>query len=210
MAPYPLVVNLTGRPCVVIGGGPIAEGKVGGLLAAHAGVTVVSPVLTAPLTDAARAGRIAHRARAYQDGDLDGAVLAFAATGEPHVNAAVAAEARRRGVWVNAVDDPAHCDFFVPALLRRGALTVAVSTGGASPALARAVREDLESALGHDYVALADIASDVRRALRLERRRVDPSAWNEALHDPRFRRLVREGRHALAGRRLRARLEASA
>jgi siroheme synthase-like protein len=206
---YPLFVDLAGRSCLVIGGGPIAAGKVKGLLAAGAAVTVVSPTLVDALADAVRAGRIACRDRPYRDGDLAGFALAFAATGDVAINAAVAGEGRRTGVWVNAVDDPAHCDFIVPAVLRRGALTVAVSTGGASPALARAVREELEHHLGDEYAALVDVAGEVRRALRLGQRRVDARAWHDALNDPRFRRLVTEGRRALASHRLRARLEAA-
>ena len=92
MGYYPLFVDLTGRACLVVGGGPIAGGKVQGLLTAGARVTVVSPTLIESLTDAARAGRIGHRGRAYRDGDLAGVTLAFAATGEPAVNAAVASE----------------------------------------------------------------------------------------------------------------------
>jgi precorrin-2 dehydrogenase len=207
---YPLFADLTGRTCLVVGGGVIAEGKVAGLLVAGAAVIVVSPTLTPRLVDAVSAGRLQHHARAYRDGDLSGGVaLAFAATGEADVNAAVAAEGRRRGVWVNAADDPAHCDFIVPSVLRRGALAVAVSTGGESPALARAVREELERHVGEDYGALVEIAGDVRRALRAQRRRVDGGAWRQALNDPRFRRLVAEGRGALARRRLRAHLEAT-
>ena len=209
MGYYPLFVDLAGRACLVVGGGDIAQGKVQGLLAAGANVTVVSPTLVASLAAAARAGRLEHRWRAYREGDLAGFALAFAATGEPTVNAAVAREGRRSGVWVNAVDDPAHCDFIVPAVLRRGALTVAVSTGGASPALARAVREELEQHLGDDYAALVDVAGEVRRELRAGHRRVDARAWHEALNDPRFRRLVTEGRRGLASDRLRARLTAA-
>ena len=199
-----MFVEAAGRACVVVGGGPIAEGKVQGLLAVGADVTVVSPTLTPALTAAVREARITHRRRAYRAGDLEGAALAFAATGESAVNAAVADEARRRGVWVNAADDPAHCDFILPAVVRRGALAVAVSTGGASPALARLVREEIERHLGRDYAALVEVAGDVRRALREEQRRVDAARWHDALSDRRFRRLVAKGRRALAGRRLRA------
>jgi uroporphyrin-III C-methyltransferase/precorrin-2 dehydrogenase/sirohydrochlorin ferrochelatase len=209
MAYYPLFVDLADRACLVVGGGAIAEGKVHGLLAAGAHVTVVSPTLIAPLADAARAGRIDHRPRTYRDGDLAGFALAFAATGDPTVNDAVAAEGRRCGVWVNAVDDPAHCDFIVPAVLRRGALTVAVSTGGASPAFARAVREELEQHFGDDYATLLDVAGEVRRELRVRHRRPDAHAWQDALNDPQFRRLVTEGRRELARRWLASRLEAS-
>jgi siroheme synthase-like protein len=201
-----MFLEVAGRPCVVIGGGPIAEGKVNGLLAAGADVTVVSPALTDALAEAARAARIAHRPRAYRDGDLVGFTLGFVATGDRTVNAAVAAEGRRRGVWVNAADDPAHCDFILPAVMRRGALAVAVSTGGASPALARVVRDELEHHLGDDYAALVDVAGEVRRALRAEHRAADAGAWRDALADPRFRRLVARGERAAAGRRLRARL----
>jgi siroheme synthase-like protein len=204
-----MFLEVGGRPCVVIGGGTIAEGKVNGLLAVGAAVTVVSPTLTEVLADAARTGRITHRARAYRDGDLVGFTLGFVATDDGAVNAALAAEGRRRGVWVNAADDPAHCDFILPAVVRRGALAVAVSTGGASPALARAVRDELEQHLGHDYAALVDVVGEVRRALRAEHRAADAGAWRDALADPRFRRLVARGERAAARRRLRARLEAA-
>lgn len=206
MALYPLFLDVTRRRCIVVGGGPIAEGKVTGLLAAGADVTVISPAVTDALAETVRAGRINHRRRAYREGDLAGAALAFAATGDVAVNAAVAAEGGRRGVWVNAADDPAHCDFILPSVLRRGALAIAVSTGGASPALARAVREELEHHLGDDYAALVDVAGEVRRALRAERRSADAAAWSSALADPRFRRLVASGHRAAARRRLRARL----
>ena len=208
MALYPVFLELAGRSCVVVGGGAVAEGKVNGLLAAGAVVSVVSPTLTDALREAARAGRIVHRCRVYRDGDLAGFALAFVATGDDAVNAAVAAEGRRRRVWVNAADDPAHCDFILPSVLRRGALAVAVSTGGASPALARVVREEIERHVGDDYTVLVDVAGDVRRALRAERRPVDAATWREALGDPRLRRLVARGDRAAARRRLRARLSA--
>ena len=209
MGLYPIFVQLADRPCVVIGGGPVAAGKVDGLLAAGAGVTVVSPGLTTELAALARARRIAHVPRAYRDGDLTGAALAVVATGDIAVNVAVAAEGRRRRVWVNAADDPAHCDFILPSVVRRGALAIAVSTGGASPAVARAVREELERHLGDDYAALVDVAGEVRRTLRAERRIVDAAAWAAALRDPRVRGLLTAGRRTAARRRLRARLEAS-
>ena len=130
---YPLFLDVTGRRCVVVGGGPIAEGKVTGLLAAGADVTVVSPAVSARAGRGGARGPDRHRARAYRDGDLAGAALAFAATGDVAVNAAVAAEGGRRGVWVNAADDPAHCDFILPSVVRRGALAVAVSTAAPAP-----------------------------------------------------------------------------
>ncbi len=132
-AHYPIFLDLADRPCVVVGGGPIAEGKVRGLLAAGARVTVVSPTLTPALAALAAEGRVAHHARPYAAGDLAGATLALAASGDRAVSAAVLAEGRARGVWVNSADDPERCDFFLPAVLRRGALTVAVSTRRRQP-----------------------------------------------------------------------------
>ena len=209
MALFPLFVELEGRPCVVLGGGAVAERKVEGLLAAGAVVTVVSPVITDPLAELASAGRIAHVARAYAEGDLAGAALAFAATDDGRVNAAVAREGRARGVWVNAADDPAHCDAILPAIVRRGAVTVAVSTGGASPALARAVRERIEAALPEAYGPLAEVAADARRELRAAGRRASAEDWLAAL-DAGLHALLEGAPFNEAARRLRARLEASA
>jgi len=113
VAGYPLVVDLEGRKCVVIGGGGVAERKVEGLLAADAMVTVVSPRLSQRLETRVTNGEIQHHRRRYQRGDLAGASLAFVATGDPRLAATVAREGRSRGVWVNAADDPEHCDFFL-------------------------------------------------------------------------------------------------
>jgi precorrin-2 dehydrogenase/sirohydrochlorin ferrochelatase len=162
---FPVFVDLEGQPCVVIGGGPVAERKVAGLLAVRARVTVIAPRTTAAIDAWTRQGAIAHVARAYRAGDLAGHRLAFVATDDPDVTDAVADEARECNVWVNAADDPARCDFILPSVLRRGQLTVAVGTGGASPALARLVREELEGWLGDDYAALVEVAADVRGEL---------------------------------------------
>jgi uroporphyrin-III C-methyltransferase/precorrin-2 dehydrogenase/sirohydrochlorin ferrochelatase len=193
VAAYPLVVDLAGRACLVVGGGAVAERKVEGLLAADASVTVVSPTLTPALAALVRDARIRHARRRYRRGDLAGCTLAFAATGDRRVAAAVAREGRRRGVWVNVADDPAHCDFFLPSVLRRGPLLVAVATGGASPALARAVREEIERLLTPDYAALAEIVAGVRRELRARGRRANAESWARALGGD-LRRLVGEGR----------------
>jgi precorrin-2 dehydrogenase len=205
---YPVTLDLTGRRCVVIGGGAVAERKVDGLIEAGAVVTIVSPALTPRLLRLAALRHIVHTPRRYRAGDLAGFVLAFAATGAVDVNAAVAREGRRRGIWVNAADDPAHCDFILPSVLRRGELTVAVATGGTAPALARAVREQIERHLGDDVAALAGIAADVRRELRARGHAADGAAWRRALDAP-LRRLVAGGRRAAARRRLLARLGAA-
>jgi precorrin-2 dehydrogenase/sirohydrochlorin ferrochelatase len=205
MGSYPVCLELAGQPCLVIGGGPIAERKVEGLLAAGAAVTVVSPSLTPGLVALARGGRIRHLPREYGPGDVAGSRLALAATGKREVDAAASREGRERGVWVNAADDPELCDFTLPATLRRGDLVVAVSTGGASPALARAVREELEGHLPESYAALADIVAEVRRELRQRTCSPGGEAWRRAL-DADLRRLVAEGRREEAKASLLARL----
>jgi siroheme synthase-like protein len=183
VAGFPVILEVMGRGCVVIGGGAVAERKVEGLLTAGGAVTVVSPEVGANLEALAASGRIRHVQRRYRRGDLAGAALAFVATGDRRVAAAVAREGRRRGVWVNSADDPEHCDFFLPSVLRRGPLLVAVGTGGTSPALARAVRERIERLLPDGCAALAETVADVRHELRARGLRPDASAWSHALTD---------------------------
>src|SRR5439155_694298 len=125
MGCYPVVLELEGRQCLVVGGGAVAERKVEALLEAGARVTVISPTLTPHLASWAHDGKIHLVARAWERGDLAGHALVFVATDDGAVNAEVASEGRRWGVWVNAADDPEHCDFILPSVLRRGALTVA-------------------------------------------------------------------------------------
>lgn len=180
MAYYPLCLEMAGRRCLVVGGGPVAERKVAGLLEAGARLTVVSPAVTARLADWARAERIRLIGREYAASDLVGHSVVFVATDDGRVNADVARDARAAVVLVNAADDPAHCDFILPAVLRRGELTVAVSTGGASPALARTVRDELDAYLDReDYAALARVAADARRTLRDRGMRAPWERWRE-------------------------------
>jgi siroheme synthase-like protein len=204
---YPVALDLRSRPCVVIGGGPVAARKVAGLLDAGARVTVVSPALSDPLLALAREGRIAWRPREYAPGDLEGAVLCLAATGDPAVNAAVAAEGRQCGILVNAADDPERCDFILPSVVRRGPLTVAVSTGGASPFMARLVREAIEAFLDEGRGALVEVVAETRRALRERGVSLDAAGWRQAV-DEELRRLAAAGRLDEARRRLRERLGA--
>jgi len=197
MGHYPIFLNIEGRRCVVIGGGPVAERKVEGLLRDGASVTVISPSLTKSLESLANEENIRHLARDYREGDLADYQLAFAVTGDDGVNAAVAREGRERGVWVNAADDPAHCDFILPSVLRRGELVVAVATGGSSPALSRVIREELESYFSEDYATIAAIAAEVRRELK--DRSVNPKAedWRQALGNG-LRRLIAAGKQGEA------------
>jgi len=206
---YPVVIDMATRPVLVIGGGAVAERKVEGLLAAGAEVTVLAPELTARLLAWAEEGHLRAVRRAYRAGDLEGYRVAFAATDDGVVNAAVAREARERAVWLNAADDPGHSDFILPSVLRRGDVVVAVTTGGASPALARAVREELEEYLTDDHAVLASIVTEVRRRVRQRPNPPDGAAWRRAI-DGRLRRLVAEGRRAEATSLLLERLGAGA
>ena len=205
---YPVFLDLRDRPCLVVGGGSVAEGKVAGLLAAGARVTVVSPTVTERLAAWAAAGRITHAARPYRADDLAGRQLAFTATDDRDVTAAVAADGHARGVWVNAADDPTHCDFILPAVIRRGRLAVAVSTGGASPAATRAIREELEGYLTTDHAALVELAAAARADLRRRGTSVPAARWRDAL-DARLRRLVAARRYRQARARLRRSLESA-
>lgn len=202
MAYYPVCLDMTERRCLVVGGGAVAERKVAGLLEAGARLTVVSSSATDRLRDWARAGRVRLLLREYSAGDLGGHSIVFVATDDGRVNADVARGARAAGVLVNAADDPAHCDFILPAVLRRGALTVAVSSGGASPALARTVRDELDGYLDReDYTALARVAADARRTLRARGTRAPWDRWRAALGGG-VRELVRAGRLDAARERL--------
>jgi precorrin-2 dehydrogenase/sirohydrochlorin ferrochelatase len=205
---YPVFLDLTDDPVLVIGGGPVAEGKVEGLLAAGANVTVVSPTVTPRLAGWVAAGRIEHLARTYQTGDLAGRRLVLVATDDPAVSGAVAAEGRERGIWVNAADEPARCDFILPAVIRRGRLVVAVSTGGASPAAARAIREELEGYLTEDHAVLVEMAADAREDLRRRAVSPGPGRWRGAL-DAGLRRLIADKRYRQARARLARNLESA-
>ena len=167
---YPMMVDLTGRRCLVVGGGRVAERKVALLLDCGAAVEVVSPATTPKLAALASAGAIRLVRRAARSDDLAGAFLVFVATDDPEVNRAVAAEARETGGLVNVADAPEACSFLVPSAVRRGDLTIAISTGGGSPALAKRLRQRLEETIGPEYeaflAALRELRARAREAVR--------------------------------------------
>ena len=163
---FPAFLDLRERPCLVVGGGAIAERKARELLACHARVTVVSPCLALGLQKLAESASIAWRPRTFLRSDVRRCALVIAATGVPAVDGAVAVEARRRGVLVNVVDRPDQCDFIFGSVLRRGELQVAVSTGGRSPALAREIRQRLESIIGPEYAELVERVGHARTRAR--------------------------------------------
>jgi siroheme synthase-like protein len=150
---------------VVFGGDGIAQQKVEGLLAAGARVTVISATLNDGLAALAETHEVLHHARGYQRGDLADAVLAFAAIDDPDVHAAMAAEAAAARVLLNVVDQPRFCSFIAPAVVSRGAVSIAISTSGASPALAKRLRKDLEQAIGPEYGVAATLLGKLRPLL---------------------------------------------
>jgi precorrin-2 dehydrogenase/sirohydrochlorin ferrochelatase len=151
MTLFPMFVKLEGRSCLVVGAGTIGEPKIGSLLASGASVRVIAPRASAAVAEWARAGEITWEAREFNSSDLDGVFLVIAATSSRDVNETIFLEARQRNILCNVVDDPEHCDFYYPAVVRRGDLQLAISTNGNSPALAQRIRRDLEVQFGPEY-----------------------------------------------------------
>jgi siroheme synthase-like protein len=188
---YPVSLDLAQRPCLVVGAGPVAARKARGLLACGARVSVIAPdigeemrALSSSLADLAP--------RPYRSGDVAGFRLVITATGDPAVDGAVAAEADAAGVWVNSADDPVHCSFILPAVHRDGAVTIAVSTGGLSPALASWLRNQLAASAGSGLDTLARLLSEARQRLRDGGRSSESVDW-AALLDGELPALVRAG-----------------
>jgi siroheme synthase-like protein len=162
---YPIYLDLRGRDCFVIGGGAVAEGKVAALLECGAAVTVIAPSLTRELTRLRDAGRLRHIDRAYRRGDLEGAFLAIGATDDRVTNREIWQEAEEWDIPLNVVDDPPHCSFIAPSVMRRGDLAIAISTAGRAPALAVRLREQLERLFGAEHARFLELAGTIREAL---------------------------------------------
>jgi precorrin-2 dehydrogenase / sirohydrochlorin ferrochelatase len=160
---YIACLKLTGRRCVVVGGGAIALEKVEGLLACDGEVTLIAPQADEALSDYASEGSIRWERREYAgSGDLEGAFMVIAATDDSEVNIAVSADAERRAMLVNVVDVPPLCNFILPAIVRTGPLAIAISTAGASPALAKRMKREIEGQYGEPYARLAVLLNEAR------------------------------------------------
>jgi precorrin-2 dehydrogenase/sirohydrochlorin ferrochelatase len=164
---YPAFLNVAGRQCVIVGGGKVAERKCLDLLKAGARVTIISPGITRTLQRYREKGHLKHICRNYRKGDIRSALIVIVATDSDATNGQVAADAARAGVLLNVVDNPSRCTFIAPSVLTRGPLTIAISTGGASPAMARTIRKEIEQRYGAEVSAYLRFVEGVRRrALR--------------------------------------------
>lgn len=163
---YPIFLDVQGKPVLLVGGGHVADEKLGKLVDHGADVTIIAPELIPPVQRYVDEGRAQWRQRPFEAGDTEGYFLVMVATDNGAVNRTVADEARSRNILVNAADDAANCDFILPSLVRRGELAIAASTGGSSPALARWLRERMEEFLSEEVVSLGDLLADVRRDIR--------------------------------------------
>ena len=179
---FPVNLIVDGRDCLVVGDGDVAQRKAEALKACGARVTMIG-------------------SNAFVDGDCSGRWFVVTAS-DPETNKAVAADAERNGVWVNAADDPANCTAILPAVLRRGSVTVTVGTAGRSPAMATFLRNRIDEALGSDIGALVEVVAAVRDELRTEGVPVEQLPWQEAF-DPEFLELVAVGKIDQASERLR-------
>jgi precorrin-2 dehydrogenase / sirohydrochlorin ferrochelatase len=177
---FPAFLKLAGRRCLVVGAGPVAQEKVESLLRAGARVRVVAPDATDRVRAWARTKKIRWQSRAFRPADFSGAFLVVAATSSPALHAKIFRLARRRGVLCNVVDDPAHCDFYYGAVVRRGELQIAISTGGHSPALAQRLRKKLEREIGAEYEHWLKQLGVARR--RLFAKKISPSRRKALLH----------------------------
>lgn len=197
---YPVSLVVSGRRCLVVGGGPVAARKVAGLLDGGARVTVVAPEvsevvhsLAEGLAGPGTTARLTIETRPYRSPEAADYRLVITATGHPEVDHAVFADAEAAGVWVNSADDVGNCSFLLPAVHRAGTVTVAVSTGGASPALARWLRTRAAATLDFDVAVVAELLDEARSLVKETGRSTESLDWDRIL-DSRVVPLVREGR----------------
>jgi precorrin-2 dehydrogenase/sirohydrochlorin ferrochelatase len=162
---YPVFLNLEGKPVLIVGGGKVAQRKVETLLECGAVVQLVAKELTPALEKLRAEQKVTHAAMEFQKTQLSGVFMVIAATDDTGLNQKVSQAARDRGLLVNAVDQPADCNFIVPAVLRRGGLQIAVSTSGQSPVLAKKIRQALEQEFGGEYELLINLMGQIRTAV---------------------------------------------
>ncbi len=193
MTLFPAFLKLQGRPVLVVGGGPVAEQKLAGLVETEALITLIAPRITSAIVEQARAGTILWIAREFRRSDLDRTFLVIAATGNPQVNDEIFREADRRNILCNAVDEPDRCHFYYGSVVRRGDLQIAISTNGKSPALAQRLRLEFEALIDETYAEWLEWLGRVRN-LYIERR-VQREERVRALHQIASRQVFERFRH---------------
>ncbi len=177
---FPMFMKLAGRPCLVVGAGKVGEPKIGGIIDTGASIHVVAIAASEQVREWERAGKIDLDLRAFSANDLDGKFLAVAATASPSLNQLIYREAQERGVLCNVVDVPELCDFYYPAVVRRGDLQIAVSTAGQSPSLAQKIRQQLERQFGEGYATWVKQLGETRRLILASD--LDKETKSELLH----------------------------
>ena len=192
---YPIFLNLRGKKCVVVGGGKVALRKVTTLLDCGADITVISPKPHAEISKLFKNKAIRLVRRNYERGDLRRAALSIAATHMKKINRKVAEESKKNGTPVNVVDDAELSDFIIPSSFRRGDLSVAVSTSGMSPALAKKIRAKLEKKIGIEYAYLLSLIAEIRSEIKKKGLRVSAKTWQESLDLDSLILLLKAGRH---------------
>ena len=186
---FPMFVKLEGKRCLVVGAGGVGEPKIGGLIDTGACVHVIALEASDAVKGWAQAGKIRLELRAFSVGDLDGALLAVVATASRALNGSIYREAQRRGVLCNVVDDPEYCDFYYPAVVRRGDLQIAISTNGQSPSLAQKLRQQLERQFGPGYARwIAELGETRKLVLASD---LDPERKSALLHSLASREAVK-------------------
>lgn len=190
VAGYPVNLVVAGRACLVVGGGPVGAGKADGLIQAGAKVTLVAPEVCA---QAEVLGGLEIHRRNYEDGEAAGYRLVVAATSDVAVNDRVCADAEAAGTWVSRTDGSGPGDFYSPAVLRRGSLSIAVSTAGTAPALAGVLRDQLSQVVGEEYEVLVELLGQERAQAQAEGRSVTAPDWKRAL-DSDMLEMIRAGR----------------
>ena len=196
---YPIFIDVENHDVVIIGGGEVCARKAETMMRYGARVTIVSPQFTDEIEGWARDGKLALRRKRYESGDLDGASIVIASTDDTKVNEQIAADARARKVPVNVVDVTPLCEFIVPAIIEKGSVTIAVSTGGKSPALARTLKEDLIRTIGPEYAEVNDLLGTLREGAKaVLPTDVDRKRFFDGILARGVLQMLREGRRAEA------------
>lgn len=190
---YPIFLNIKDKKCVVIGGGNVACRKIRALLECGAKVTVISPDFSKNLLKISRQKSIKLIKRSYRKEDIRGATLVIAATDNIEVNRKISEDSKKQGAIVNIVDDMEGSDYIVPSFFRRGSLTIAVSTGGKSPFLAKKIKEMLEDSFGKEYGLLVNLIGNIRTQMRKTGVKINREKWESAINIDSLLDFLRKG-----------------